>query len=294
MASPGVCVVGSIHMDLIAAGPRLPGPGETITGAVFGQHPGGKGANQALAARRLGADVALIGRVGDDAYAEPALALLRQAGVDLSRVQVDAEAPTGIALIAVDAAGENQILVASGASARLVPTDLGHLSFDAVICQLEIPLATVEAAAGCTPGFFCVNAAPVAPLSSALLARTDLVVVNDVEWDALGPALADCRGLVAVTHGSAGATLMRGGAAIARAVPPTVTAIDTVGAGDAFVAALVVGLVSGMTERRALEWACAAGALATTRRGAQPSLPDRHSVDAAVARRRETRGRIYG
>ena len=283
LGSPSIAVVGSVNIDLVATGPRLPRPGETITGAMFAQHPGGKGGNQALAARRLGVEVALIARVGNDPYAEAALVLLRQAGVDLRRVRVDATAPTGIALIAVDAAGENQIMVASGANARMVPADLGVLDFDAVICQLEIPIDTVEAAAESTPGFFCVNVAPAAQLSSSLLARTDLLVVNELEWGALGHGLDACPGLVAVTHGSAGATLLRRGRPIATATPPTVTAIDTIGAGDAFVAALVVGLVAGMAEGRALAWACAAGALATTRRGAQPSLPDRPSVDAALA-----------
>ena len=186
--SPRIGVVGSVNADLVATGSSLPRPGETITGAVFAQHPGGKGANQALAARRLGADVALIARVGNDAYADAALALLRQAGVDLGRVRVDAGASTGIALIAVDAAGENRILVASGANACLGPADLGALDFDAVICQFEIPLETVDAAAERTSGFFCLIT-PITRLSSAVLSRADLVVVNDVEWEALRFAL---------------------------------------------------------------------------------------------------------
>ncbi len=277
-----IAVVGSINTDLVAVVERLPRPGETVSAKEFATHPGGKGGNQALAARRLGAEVTLIGRVGADPGAEAALVLLRRAGVDLASVVVDAYAPTGTAMITVDAAGENQIVVVPGANHGLRPGDLGALDFDAVICQLEVPLHVVEAAARSAGGFFCLNPTPVIQLPPELVENCDLIVVNDVEWEALSALLTESHGLVAITHGSQGATLLRNGIPLARAWPPVVAAIDTIGAGDAFVAGLVTGLISGMSEPEALAWACAVGALATTKHGAQPAFPDRASVDALL------------
>lgn len=279
MATPRIGVVGSINLDLVATGPRLPRPGETVTGATFARHPGGKGANQALAARRLGADVTLIAAVGADLHAETALGLLRAGGVDLTRVRTDPDAATGIALIAVDAAGENQIIVAPGANAALTPDQLGLMPFDAVVCQLETPMESVAAAAEAASGLFCLNAAPAAEVPESLLGKVDLLIVNDIEHEALGTGAEACGGLVAVTHGAAGATLYRGGRPISAATPPRVEAVDTVGAGDTFVAALTVALIEGKSGADALEWACVAAALATTRSGAQPSLPFRNEVD---------------
>jgi ribokinase len=276
-ARPRIAVVGSVNVDLVARCRRLPRPGETVTGATLERLPGGKGANQALAARRLGADVRLVARVGDDELAGLALALLEASGVELA-VSVDPAAPTGTAIVLVAEDGENEIVVAPGANARLTPELADVAAFDAVLCQLEVPLETVaEAARRCT-GLFCLNAAPALPVPADLLARTDLLIVNAVEAAALGP-LVDSARLVAVTLGADGAVLRESGREIARAQPPAVQVVDTVGAGDAFCAALVVGLLDGRPLGAALARACAAGALAASRPGAQPALPTAAELD---------------
>ncbi|MDP3749466.1 MAG: ribokinase [Phenylobacterium sp.] len=282
MTGPAITVVGSVNLDLVATGKTLPAPGETVTGAVLARHPGGKGANQALAAQRLGAVVALIARVGEDAMADEALAMLAAGGVDLSGVAWDPEAPTGVALIAVSETGENQIVVASGANAAFTPERLGPLPVGALICQLEIPLATVEKAVAEAEGFVCLNLAPAAGIPDALLQRADLIVVNETEAAFYGDQLHQARGLVAVTLGSRGAELRRGAELLASATPPRVEVVDTTGAGDTFVAALTLALLEERPLRDALAFACAAGALATTRAGAQPSLPLRSEVEALL------------
>ena len=281
-----ITVVGSVNLDLVARAPRLPVPGETVTDADFSIHPGGKGANQALAAQRLGAQVTLVARVGSDANSAPALALLRPGGVELTDVTTDPEAPTGVALIAVDHNGENQIVVAPGANRTINPDAVAGVEVaDAVICQLEIPTAVVEAAAQHRRGLFVLNAAPVRPLPPELVSRCDVIVVNEVEHEALRSDLSLFSGLIALTLGADGAVLLRDGVEIARSTPPPVTVIDTVGAGDTFVAALTVALAEGRSPAEALTWATAAGSLATTRHGAQPSLPTRHDVDELTGRR---------
>lgn len=268
-----ITVIGSINLDLVASAPRLPVPGETVTDAILGTHPGGKGANQALAAGRMGANVSLIGRVGSDANADQALALLREGGVDLDGVVIDATAATGVAMVVVDAEGENQIVVAPGANRLIVPEDVQITDPDAVICQLEIPLEVVIMAARRTTGLFCLNAAPVRPLPDELIEQTDLLVVNEIEAEQLGDRIHQTGGLVAITLGRAGARLHREGREVASATPPTVDVVDTVGAGDTFVGAIVASLVAGHTEAESLQRAVIAGALATTVRGAQPSAP---------------------
>lgn len=277
-----IVVVGSVNLDLSATVARLPEPGETITGASLSRFPGGKGANQALAARRLGANVQLVGCVGDDAAADEALALLREDGVDLSHLQVLPDNPTGIALICVAPSGENQIVVAPGANAAMEPGALVHGSADALICQLEIPADVIAGAANQFKGFFCANLAPAKEIDATVLQRADLVIVNETEAAWYGETLSACRGLVATTYGSRGASIRKGGALIAEAEPPAVTAVDTVGAGDAFTAALTVALVEGQEPPEALRFACAAGAAAATRPGAQPSLPTRAEVEALL------------
>lgn len=275
-------VLGSINLDFVAAAPALPGPGETVTGATLARHPGGKGANQALAAQRLGAQVALVGRVGRDAMAGEALALLRAAGVNLDGVGTDEAAPTGVALIAVDPSGENQIVVAAGANHAVAAEALPARFEDALILQLELPVATVEAAVARAAGFVCVNLAPAAPVSEALLRRADLLVVNEGEAAFYGEALHAGGGRVVVTLGARGAVMFEGGREIARAVPPRVRAVDATGAGDAFVGAVCVALLEGQAPEAALRFACAAGALAATRAGAQPSAPSRAEVEAII------------
>ena len=277
-----ITVVGSINLDFVAAAPQLPRAGETVTGATLARHPGGKGANQALAARRLGAEVRLIGRVGSDAMAGEATALLVTDGVDVSGVAADADAPTGVALIAVDPSGENQIVVAAGANHAVRPGQLPQGFDEAVVLQLELPVGTVEAAVARATGFVCVNLAPAAPVSDELLRRADLLVVNETEAAFYGAALHQGGGRVVTTLGAQGAVMHRNGVEIARAAPPKVTAIDATGAGDAFVGAICVALLEGMEPEAALCFACAAGALAATRPGAQPSLPTRPEVESLI------------
>jgi ribokinase len=284
MSGPLITVVGSVNLDFVASAPRLPRPGETVTGASLARHPGGKGANQALAARRLGADVRLHANVGADPLAEEALALLRAEGVDLSACRADPAHPTGVALIAVAPDGENQIVVAPGANAAFAPELLEGPIEGALICQLELPAATVAKAVALAQGFVCVNLAPAREVADAVLERADLVVVNETEAAHYGERLHAARGLVAITWGAKGAGLIRGSQLLARAAPPTVEAVDATGAGDAFVAALTLALAKGRDLDAALAFACTAGALAATRPGAQPSLPTRAEVEARMAR----------
>ncbi len=270
MSAPRVVVVGSINLDLVARCERLPRPGETVSGATFARVPGGKGANQAVACARLGAKVTLLGAVGSDGFAEEALAEMRAGGIELD-LERSGE-PTGVALIYVDGAGENEIVVAPGANWTLGSVALPP--HDAVLSQLEIPdEAVLSAWEECT-GLFCLNAAPARPVGI----DPDLTVVNRYELEALSRR----DGLVAVTHGAEGAVLLEEGEEIARAVPPRVEAVDGTGAGDAFTACLLVSLLEGQEPQEALERACAAGALAASRFGAQPSLPTAAEVDALL------------
>ena len=271
MAAPRLTVVGSINLDLVAQAERLPRPGETVSGARFSRVPGGKGANQAVAAARLGADVTLVACVGRDELAAPALAGLREARVGERWLAKDA--PTGIALITVDVVGETTIVVAPGANAELRPEDLALGDGEAVLCQQEIPAETVARAAELAPRFF-LNAAPArngAP-------EAEVTIVNRLELEALG----ERPGLVCLTLGAEGAVLLEDGREVARAAPPAVEAVDGTAAGDAFTACLVVSLLEGRAREEALRRACAAGALAASRLGAQPSLPTAEEVDSLV------------
>jgi ribokinase len=258
-------VVGSINLDLVARVERLPRAGETVAASGFERIPGGKGANQAVAAARLGAAVRMIGAVGDDALAAEALTELEEAGVELQLERIGA---TGIALILVAADGENQIVVVPGANAAVMPQSLSG----AVLCQLEVTDAVVHAAAR-NADFFALNASP----ARAIEIEPDLLIVNRLEHEVVS------RGrLVAVTYGSAGAALFEGGNEVARAAPPTVTAVDGTAAGDAFAACLVVSLLEGRERADALRRACAAGALAASQHGAQPSLPTAAHIEAIL------------
>ena len=268
--TPRIAVVGSINLDLVARCERLPRPGETVTGATFARHPGGKGANQAVACARLGAQVTMIGAVGPDPLAEEALAGLRDAGVTLDLHESDE--PTGIAVILVDAGGENQIVVAPGANADGHEVSLPL--HDAVLCQLEIPDVAVESAWEACDGVFCLNAAPAREVA----VDPDLTVVNRYELE----ALTRRDGLVAVTLGAEGAILLEDGEEVARATPPQVDVIDGTAAGDAFTACLLVSLLEERAYEEALARACAAGALAASREGAQPSLPTAAEIDAIL------------
>jgi ribokinase len=275
VSAPRLTVVGSINLDLVARAERLPRAGETITGATFSRIPGGKGANQAVAAARLGAAVTMIGCVGDDELAAAALAGLEAAGVGLAGVK-RSTGPTGVALIIVDAAGENTIVVAPGANLDLRPADIVLPDNDSVLCQLEIPLETVEEASLNAPGEFYLNAAPAH--DPERIPAADLTIVNRFELD----ALPHRNGVIAVTLGAEGAILLEDGEEVARAAPPPVEAVDGTAAGDAFTACLVVSLLEGRARDEALRRACAAGAVAASRFGAQTSLPTAEEVDALL------------
>lgn len=274
-----IVVIGSVNLDLSANVSRLPRAGETVTGATLNRFPGGKGANQALAAKRLGANVRLVACVGDDSAADEALALLREGGVDLSGVLALDNEATGIALISVSSSGENHIVVAPGANAAMRAEHLRLDAADALICQLEVPGEVIAVAARDFDGFFCANLAPAREVDVSVLQRADLIVVNETEAAWYGDTLRACRGLLATTFGARGAVLREGNRIIAESTPPSVVAIDTVGAGDTFTSALTVALVEGRPAQEALDFACRAGAIATTRAGAQPSLPARSELD---------------
>ena len=274
-----IAVIGSINLDIVASVENFPQPGETITNAVVNRFPGGKGANQALAAHRLGAKVYMVGRVGDDPAAKEATETLRQEGVDLSYCMPLEATSTGLALIVVSGSGENQIVVAPGANAVFNAEQLIVPKTDAIIAQLEVPVETILKAAVDSDSFFCLNAAPAKPVPHELLQHVDLLVVNEIEAKTLGAELESYTGLLATTYGGEGAELKQNGQLIARARPPKVAVVDTTGAGDAFTAALTVALVGGKQPQAALDYACVVGALTTTRMGAQSSplaieLPD--------------------
>ena len=221
-----IVVIGSVNLDLSASVSRLPSAGETVTGATLARFPGGKGANQALAAKRLGAEVRLIGCVGNDASAEEALSLLREGAVDLSGLVIHDVLPTGIALISVARNGENQIVVAPGANTALQSDALSLDGADALICQLEIPADTIAHAAATFSGFFCANLAPAKEVDVAVLQRADLIIVNETESAWYGSTLSACSGYVATTFGAAGAVLEKQGEELARVKPPRVEAVD--------------------------------------------------------------------
>jgi ribokinase len=263
---PELTVVGSINLDLVAKVERLPRPGETVSGATLERIPGGKGANQAVAAARLGAAVRMVACVGADPNAEEALAGLRGAGVELDVREVDA--PTGVAIILVAADGENQIVVVAGANERVG----GFSVAGNVLSQLEIPDDALRQARA-QADWLCVNAAPARPLVVA----ADLVVANRYEAEVIGR-----QRLLALTLGEEGAVLLEDGQEVARARPPHVEAVDGTAAGDAFTACLVVSLLEAREPEEALRRACAAGAIAASRFGAQPSLPTADEVDAIL------------
>ncbi len=288
-----VVVVGSANVDLAVRMPHLPVPGQTVLGGELEQRPGGKGANQAVAAARAGARTAFLGAVGEDGYGAALRTALRQSGVDVEQLRT-VEAATGVALVLSDAHGENTIVVAPGANARLSRDDLGGLAAllgpaAVLLVQLEVPLDTVTEAvriASRTGARVVLNAAP-APAAAAellpLLPSTDVLVVNAVEAAALGavpasdgwPAAADrLRSLgpaaVVVTLGGAGAVVAdAAGTDTIPAVP--VEVVDTTGAGDAFCGALAAELAAGAPIRDAVRAGCRAGAAAAATPGAQGS-----------------------
>jgi ribokinase len=267
---PNLTVVGSVNLDLVARSERLPRVGETLTDATFSRYPGGKGANQAVAAARLGASVSFIGAVGEDAFADEALAGMREAGVEFELGLDDA---TGVAVILVDAEGENVIVVAPGANVQVGCVETGGN----VLAQLEVADETVASAAESADRFF-LNAAPARPVPAEVVRAAELVVVNRYELD----SLPETPSLLALTLGEEGAVLIEDGQEVARAAAPRVEAVDGTAAGDAFTACLVVSLLEERDREEALRRACAAGAIAASRPGAQPSLPTAAEVDGML------------
>lgn len=293
-----IAVVGSLNMDLIMHTPRMPELGETILGGPFSQAEGGKGANQSVACARLGAQVAHIGRIGKDSHGEHLLGTLMAEGIETEGVRFTDDTPTGVASICI-VDGDNSIIVAPGANAAVTPQDVHdsrHLleDADAVLFQLEIPVpAVVEGLKTAREmGVATVlNPAPWAPLPAGTLSLVDVFVPNRIELaqatgtddieEGAAVLLKAGVGTVVVTLGAEGAAYFtRDEKGMVPAMK--IDAVDTTGAGDTFTAALAVALAEGEPLEESVRFACAAGALACRRLGAQPSLPYRTEVDASL------------
>jgi ribokinase len=271
---PHIAVVGSINADLVVQMPKLPGRGETVSSAEPAWFPGGKGANQAVAAARMGGNVSMFGAIGADEPGQMCLSALKQSGVNVDAV-VTALCPTSTALVMVEHSGENQIVVADGANQH-ASFDAAQISAaDAVIVQFEIPESVIVEVGKAAKGIFCVNAAPVRELSDELASLIDVLIVNEHEFAQLGEPKS---GLVIVTAGAKEVVAYQNGEIVAKSQPPKVEALDTVGAGDTFVGAFVVAYASGKTVPDALDLACAASALSTLKLGAQSGMPTASEV----------------
>jgi ribokinase len=298
---PKIVVVGSANMDLVVRATRAPERGETLHGTEFGTFPGGKGANQAVAAARQGARVTMIGCMGDDPFGAQMLGALRQDGIDTRHVRVDAQAPTGVALITVEAGGDNRIIIVAGANGQVTPAQIevaaaDFAGGDLLLMQLEVPLPAVRRAAELARARgmrVILNAAPAQPLDGDLLALVDYLVINEIEaatLTGLAPTQAEAAAQalraagarqVVVTLGATGAILC--GTAGCLPVPGfPVAVVDTTAAGDAFVGAFAMALTEDMPLPAAVRRGNAAGALAVTRRGAQPALPTRAETMALL------------
>ncbi|VXC07859.1 Ribokinase [Arthrobacter sp. 9V] len=277
--SPTLTVVGSINLDITATASRLPSPGETVGGGVLRQQPGGKGANQAVAAARLSGGSRMVGAVGQDDAGQNLLSAMAAAGVEVSDV-ARVDSATGTALVLVDGQGENQIMVCPGANASVSVERLSFSDDEALLCQLEVDQEVVLEAARRAKGFFALNAAPAMPIIPELLERCDLVIVNETEYQLI-PALRNAP-LVAVTYGGEGSAIFVDGEKVAEAPAVRVTDIaNTIGAGDAFCAALVLALRSGLEYSHALAAANAVGADAVRDASSQPALKSlEHYIEA--------------
>ncbi len=296
-----IVTIGSINIDLTANVPRLPGPGETIQGTGFSTAPGGKGANQALAARRAGADVVMAGAVGKDSFAHSALALLKSGDVDLDRVK-ESPAPTGTAIIMVSADGENVIAIISGANMDVTSDQFGDLPFakgDVILLQLEIGFDTVKAAIAKARAYGALTVLNIAPFNIAgvaMMADADMTIANETEFDqastamALSGATLQAKMQDFVTRTGRTIIVTLGGDGVVAATPAEfhqvpalkVTPVDTVGAGDTFCGYLGAGLHAGLALPDAMRLAAAAGSLACTKPGAQPAIPTFAEVQAAL------------
>ncbi|MGH6627891.1 MAG: ribokinase [Burkholderiaceae bacterium] len=306
MTPPHIAVVGSLNMDLVWRVQALPQAGETVAASAFSHVPGGKGANQAVAAARMGAHVTLVGRVGDDAFGASLRAGLRADGIDLQHLQVSADLPTGVAGIHVDEHGRNCIVVAPGANAALSPADIDSAAVslccaDALLCQLEVPLATVAHAIAMCAGAgvrTLLNPSPFQPLPAELLAGVTGLLLNEVEAANLcGMPVADVATalsaarrlramgprLVVLTLGERGVCVAQG-ESVVHLPAVKVSAVDTTAAGDTFAGAFAAYWAEGASAIEAAQQAQYAAALAVTRPGAQPSIPRRAEVQAFVLR----------
>lgn len=269
--SPLVAVVGSINLDYTVRVERLPTPGQTVLGTEATRGLGGKGANQAAAVAQLLGTSRMVGAVGDDPDGAWLLERLRDFGVDVSTVIRDEAHASGVALIGVSADGENSIMVAPGANGHVVMAPDSTADADALLLQFEIPLATVTQAATEFDGFVAVNPSPARPIPAALLKRADLFVVNEGEYDDL-PELRDAP-FVAVTRGSGGADLLcRGHVTCHSDAAPVTHVANTVGAGDAFFAALVSALILDISAEQSLQTACTVATAAVQTSRTQPLL----------------------
>ncbi|MBC7283249.1 ribokinase [Hoeflea sp.] len=298
-----ITVIGSVNMDLIATTPRLPEPGETVTGTDFSTAPGGKGANQALAARRAGAEVRMAGAVGSDAFAAEALALLAAAGTDLGAVR-HLPGPTGTALILVGGDGENMIAVIPAANGKVTADDAEQAvarmdAGDTLLLQMEIPEDALGAALAAARAGSVTSILNIAPLSDAvarLAAQADIVIANETEFARLSgrkvETLSEARTELTALHGKTGQCMIvtLGGdgvlwardGQIAHVESLKIKPVDTVGAGDTFCGYLAQGLDAGMEFAAAIRRAAVAGALACLKPGAQPSIPLASEVDARL------------
>jgi len=297
-----IIVIGSINLDLIADVERIPSPGETISGESFKTAPGGKGANQALAAARAGAPTQMIGGVGKDGFAKQATELMLAGGVDMASVR-ESHAATGVALILVDRSGENIIAVVPGANGSVVPGDFAHTGFtadDVVLLQHEIRLETVEAAldaARAGGATSILNTAPFRQEAAAFIDKADLIIANETEFDLYAKALklagADRIAQMQAFAQKSGRTIIvtLGGDGVIAVTPDEmhkvaalkIKPVDTVGAGDTFCGYLAAGLHDGLALPDALRRAAAAGSLACLKPGAQPAIPMAKEVDQALA-----------
>jgi len=304
-----IVVVGSSNTDMIVKLPHLPKPGETVSGGAFSTAAGGKGANQAVAAARAGADVGLVARVGDDSFGEQAIAGFVGDGIDVRHVTRHPAAPSGVALIFVDDAGENCIAVAPGANAELTPEDVEAAEelitgADGVVMQLETPIEAIERAAALAREHgvrVILNPAPARPLSDEILRNVSILTPNESEAELLtgiqveddAGAEAAARALVARGVGTVILTLGSRGAFVFESesgelVPSfEVQAVDTTAAGDVFNGSLAVGLAEGMPLAKAVRFANAAAALSVTRLGAQPSAPTRPEIESFLSEMEE-------
>lgn len=300
LSAGGILVVGSLNMDLVVRAPRHPRVGETILGTEFHTFPGGKGANQAVAAARLGGKVCIIGRVGSDAFGEEMTAIVEREGIDTSYLLRDPHKPTGVALITVDDAGQNNIVVVPGANSCLSPEDIlnarpAFANASLLLLQLEIPIETVHQAVEMAQEQrvqVILNPAPARELDPALLASIDYLVPNQNELELLTGSTSVQEGVeklrasgvhqVVVTLGEEGA--YTAGESGEQYIPAfSVDPVDTTAAGDAFMGGFSAGILRGLTPARAAVWGSAAGALAVTRQGALPSLPTREEFDNFLA-----------